>query len=109
MDQLPEINPLRRPRGRRLFAPLKPMFRDFIRKVAFVPVFLSGVCAVNMAQATALNYHWLFRFVLVLTLIHLGLAGLYFRFVPGWLRWLGLAVSLLAGLSLAELGLRVYG
>jgi hypothetical protein len=85
------------------------MFRDFIRKLAFVPVFLSGVCAVNMAQATALNYHWLFRFVLVLTLIHFGLAGLYFRFVPGWVRWLGLAVSLLALFSLVELGLRVYG
>jgi hypothetical protein len=85
------------------------MFRDFIGKVAFIPVFMSGVCAANMAQETAPNYHWLFRFVLVLTLIHLGLAGLYFRFVPGWLRWLGLAVSLLAGLSLAELGLWVYG
>ena len=85
------------------------MFRDFIRKVAFIPVFLSGVCAANMAQETALNYHWLFRFVLVLTLIHFGLAGLYFRFVPGWLRWFGLAVSLLALFSLAELGLRVYG
>ncbi len=96
-------------RGRRLFAPLKPTFRDFFRKLAFVPVFLSGAYAAFMAQATALNYHWLFRFVLVLTLIHFGLAGLYFRFVSGWLRWFGLAVSLLAGLSLAELGLRVYG
>ena len=70
---------------------------------------MSGVCAANMAQETAPNYHWLFRFVLVLTLIHLGLAELYFRFVPGWLRWLGLAVSLLTLFSLAELGLRVYG
>lgn len=85
------------------------MFRDFVRKVAFVPVFLSGAYAAFMAQATALNYHWLFRFALVLTLIHLALAALYFRFVPGWLRWFGLAVSLLALFSLAELGLRVYG
>ncbi len=76
--------------------------------LAFLPVFLSGVYAVFMAQATALNYQWLFRFALALTLIHVVLAGLYFRFVPGRLRWLGLLISLLTLVCLTELGLRAF-
>lgn len=107
-DHMPKPVSLRRPRGRRLFEPAKPMLKDFVRKVAFLPVFLSGLYSAFMAQATALNYQWLFRFALVLTLIHIVLAGLYFRFVPGRLRWLGLPVSLLSLLSLTELGLRAF-
>lgn len=107
-DPLTNSAQLHRPRGRRLFEPLKPGLRGFAQTVAFLPVFGSGAFAAGMTQATALNYQWLFRYAILLTLVHFVLSGLYFRFVASRLRWLGLLISLLALVCLTELGLRVF-
>ena len=102
---------LRHPRGRELFTPFKPMVRDFARRLAFIPVFLSGAYAVLMAQASSPDYQRLYWHALASWVIHLLLSVLYFRFTQSWLRWFGALLSLLSLLSLiclAELGLRVF-
>lgn len=99
---------LRKPRGRQLFEPFKPLLRDFGRAIAFGVVFLTGSLAIILAEWSSPGDHRPFWHSLWLTLVHAGLAALYFRRVRDRMRWLGLVMTVLAAGTLIERALRLF-
>src|SRR3954469_13105861 len=91
-----------------LFAPFTHVWREFLRAVAFILVFTSGLLSADLSQASSPNYRRLFWDVATITIIHLALTLFYFLKVRHWTRWCAVSLSIIILAFVAEMTFRVW-
>src|SRR5687768_10036219 len=91
-----------------VFSPIRPLVLGFLRAVAFVVIFLSGLLTVFLSQASATDYRALHWDILPIALFHSLIAGLYFWKVRHWTRWGALVLAIFALGSFGEMTVRVW-
>ena len=80
-------------RGRKLFAPSKPILFEFGRAIWFGIAFISGAVVANLLQDPDWSDKRGFWSLLPIACVHIILAGFYFRRIRHWDRWLIAALA----------------